>query len=207
MKQKENEHLPPCCSKPDKKPEGIWQGIAYGLIPHTGCIIFIIASILGATVLMQLFKPILMNEYIFYYLILISIGFATLSSYFYLKKHDSLSLEGIKKKKSYLFTMYGLTIGINLILFFLAFPFLANITGNVSALEIEGLSSLSITVDIPCPGHAPLISNELKTINGVKGSKFNFPNKFDVYYDSSKTSQQEILSLNVFNTYKATEIK
>ncbi len=60
--------------------------------------------------------------------------------------------------------------------------------------------------DIPCPGHAPLITSELKKINGVKDVKFSFPNLFEVKYNSLKTSKEEILSLKVFNTYKATVI-
>ena len=202
---KDNKDLPDCC-KPRKKYEGNnpFMGIAYGLIPHIGCIMFIIGAVLGATILMQFFRPFLMNRYIFHYLILISVGFATLSSFLYLRKNKSLSWEGIKHKKGYLSIMYGSTIGINLILFILVFPFLANITGNVSAAEIAESSVLSISVDIPCPGHAPLIANEVKTIEGVKGSRYSFPNDFEVYYASSVTSEQEILSLEVFEEYPAT---
>ena len=206
--EKNNEQLPDCCKpNPDKKEskkKGIMQGIAYGTIPHIGCIMFIIASILGATVLMQFFKPLLMNRYIFHYLIAISIGFATLSSFLYLRKNKRLSWQGIKSKKRYLSIMYGSTIGINLILFFFIFPYAASITGQVSAAEISGSSVFSIEVDIPCPGHAPLITSELKTIQGVKGSKYGFPNKFDVYYDNIITSEKEILSLEVFDEYPAT---
>jgi len=201
MKEKD---LPSCCPpKKDKKAKNIWQGIMYGTIPHIGCIMFIIGSILGVTVLMQFFRPLLMNKYFFHYLVLISIGFATLSSLLYLKKTKNLSVKGIKKKKSYLFGMYGSTIGINLVLFLLIFPYMANITGNVSAAEISDLSMLKISVDIPCPGHAPLISNEVKTIEGVKGSKYSFPNDFEVYYDSSLTDKEEILLLEVFEEYPA----
>jgi len=202
-KTKEEKDLPSCC-KPKKEYKGnnFLKGLFYGLIPHTGCILFIIGAVLGATVLMQFFKPLLMNRYIFYYLILISIGFAAASSFFYLKKNKLLHKEGIKSKKGYLSIMFGSTIGINLILFFLVFPLLANI-GSVSAQEMEDASLLKISVNIPCPGHAPLISNELKTIQGVQGSKFSFPNDFDVYYDNSQTSKQEILSLEVFDAYPA----
>ncbi|MBR9701322.1 hypothetical protein GOV13_00180 [Candidatus Pacearchaeota archaeon] len=194
-----------CCPpKKEYKGDSIWKGIAYGLIPHTGCILFIIGAVLGATVLMQFFRPLLMNRWIFHYLILISIGFATFSSFLYLRKNKSLSIEGIKKKKGYLSMMYGSVVGINLLLFIFVFPFIANITGNVSAEEVSGLSMLSISVDIPCPGHAPLISNEVKTIEGVKGSEYSFPNDFEVYYDESKTSKDEILALEVFEEYPAT---
>lgn len=205
---KESEKLPACC-KPKKEYKGKnpLMGILYGIIPHIGCIMFIIAAVLGATILMQFFRPLLMNRYIFHYLILISIGFATFSSLIYLRKNKSLSWKGIKRKKGYLSIMYGSTVGINLILFFLVFPLVAGATGNVSAAEIGDSSLFSISVDIPCPGHAPLITNELKTIQGVKGSEYNFPNKFNVYYDSGITSEEEILSLDVFEEYPATVLE
>tara|TARA_Y100000310_G_scaffold122852_1_gene121575 strand:+ start:5395 stop:6165 length:771 start_codon:yes stop_codon:yes gene_type:complete len=205
------EELPDCC-KPntdndkESKKKGIIQGIIYGTIPHIGCIMFIIGAVLGATILMQFFRPLLMNRYIFHYLIGISFIFATISSFLYLRKHKRLSWQGIKSKKAYLSIMYGSTIGINLILFLFIFPLIANVTSSVSAVEISDSSLLEISVDIPCPGHAPLITSELKTINGVKGSEYSFPNDFEVYYDSSITSEQEILSLEVFEEYSATII-
>lgn len=204
-----------CCSKkPKKKANNIWQGIAYGLIPHIGCIAFIIGAVLGVTVLMQFFRPLLMYRNFFYILILISLIFATISSMIYLKKNGFLSWAGMKRKWKYLTTMYGSTIGINLLLFMVIFPLLANVsvaspTGDAVAYDInsDSLSAIKLKVDIPCPGHAPLISNELRTITGVAGIKFSFPNKFDVTYDSSITSKEEMLSLEVFQEYKASVIE
>lgn len=189
------------------KKKTILQGIAYGLIPHIGCIAFIIGSILGVTLLMQFFKPLLMNRYFFHVLILISLLFATLASVLYLRKNKLLSFKGMKRKWKYLSTMYGSTIGINLVLFMLIFPMLANVsiaspTGG-AVIDGDKLSSIKLKVDIPCPGHAPLISEELKTIDGVMGIKFGFPNNFDVKYDSDKTSISEMTSLEVFDEYKA----
>lgn len=207
VKQKKKTEKSCCGPKKEYKGDNPLIGLAYGIIPHIGCILFILASILGATVLMQVFRPLLMNRYIFHYLIAISVGFATMSSFFYLRKNKSLSWNGIKSKKGYLSIMYGSTIGINLILFFFVFPLMANITGGVSATEASGLSILSISVDIPCPGHAPLISNEVKTIAGVSGSEYSFPNKFNVYYDASQTNEGEILGLEVFDEYPATKLK
>ncbi len=89
-----------------KKPKTWKQALAYGLIPHIGCIGFIVASVIGATVAMSIFRPLLMNRYIFHILILISIGFATVSSVIYLRKNKLLSFAGIKRKKGYLATMY-----------------------------------------------------------------------------------------------------
>lgn len=195
----------------NSKKSSIRQGIIYGLIPHIGCIAFIIGSVLGVTVLTQFFRPLLLNPYFFDYLIALSIGFATLSSILYLRRNGLLSTVGAKRKWKYLSTMFGSTIGINLLLFLVIFPLLANVsfaasTGSLLALSNNGigLSSLKLQVDIPCSGHATLISGDLKTINGVIGVQFSLPNIFDVTYDSSKTSQQQILSLDVFKTYKAT---
>ena len=196
-----------CCDSSYKKGEGVKQALIYGLVPHLGCIAFIIASILGATALMGIFKPLLMNRYIFYVLILISIGFATLSSVLYLRKKKLLNWNGIKKKKGYLGTMYGLTIGINLLLFFVIFPLTANasIGGDLTGAVIANgnFNEILLEVDIPCPGHAPLISEELKTIEGVVSIDYGFPDKFTVIYDSAITDKLEILNLEVFDSYPA----
>jgi copper chaperone CopZ/uncharacterized membrane protein YagU involved in acid resistance len=202
------------------------QGIIYGLLPHTGCIAFIVASIFGVTVATQLFKPLLLNPYFFHFLIALSFGFATVSAFVYLKRQGFINIgkykdefvfsfsPGIMKRKwKYLSTLYGTTIGINLLLFMIIFPLMANfsfpsITGAAvkAAVTDVTLSSLKLQVDIPCSGHAPLITQELKTLGGVSDVQFSFPNIFSIKYDSSQTTKQQILSLDVFNTYKATEI-
>ena len=201
-----------CCenknNEPPKKGEkkkGIWNGVLFGAIPHLGCIMFIIASILGATVLMNFFKPLLMNRYFFYWLFAISFVFATFFAILYLRKNKMLSLEGIKKKKGYLTTMYGFTIAINILLFLVIFPLMANISftgAAVSSTDNSALNNLLLQVSIPCSGHAPLITQELKTIQGVGDVKFSLPNKFSVTYDS-QTNKNEILSLAVFKEYPA----
>ncbi|MFH1229648.1 MAG: copper ion binding protein [Candidatus Aenigmatarchaeota archaeon] len=185
------------------------QGIIYGLIPHIGCIAFIIGSVLGVTVLTQLFRPILMNPYFFQILLGMSIGFATISSAFYLRKNGLLSVLGAKKKWKYLSTMYGSTVGINVLLFLVIFPLLANVsfaapTGNFLALSNGVYSVLTLQVDIPCSGHAPLISDDIKALNGILAVKFSLPNTFEVSYDPSAITKQQILALDVFKTYKAT---
>jgi len=185
----------------------IVRGLVYGLAPHIGCIAFIVGSVLGATVLMEAFKPLLMNPYFFHILVAISVGFATLSSVVYLKKNSFLSMAGVKRKKVYLSTMYGSTVGINLLLFFVIFPLIANVSNaplTGAAVDMPGIATVSMSVEIPCPGHAPLISEELKTIDGVLSVQFSYPNIFDVQYDSSKTSVEEMKSLEVFEIYKAT---
>jgi len=210
-----------CCEKEENKPKDktFLKGILYGLIPHTGCIAFILFSLLGVTGAVFLFRPLLLNPYFFYILIVISILFATVSAIFYFKnkkilcycKNDknetelSFSLDGIKKEWKYLATLYGTTILVNLLLFMAVFPLTANLTSaSFSPESYSGkISALTLQVNIPCSGHAPLITDELKKLTGILNVKFNFPNYFDVSYDPDRVSKQEILSLEVFKTYSA----
>lgn len=64
-------------------------------------------------------------------------------------------------------------------------------------------SLLTLKVNIPCPGHSGLIIYELEKLGGVKDAKFKFPDIFDVYYDSSKTSKEKIIGLDIFKEYNA----
>lgn len=205
----------------------IFQGIIYGLIPHTGCIAFIIFSVLGVTVATAFFKPLMLNPYFFYILIAISIMFATVSAFIYFKNQGFLIFsrskdnfeisflrDTLRRKWKYLTTLYGTTISINLFLFMIIFPIVANIDSGSSitgafanaAEPTASAGSLTLQVNIPCPGHAPLITGELKSIKGVENVKFRFPNYFDVGYNPSQTSENQILSLDVFNTYKASVV-
>lgn len=224
-----------CCNKNNgkRKKEGFLVGLIYGLVPHIGCIAFIIFTVLGVTTATAFFKPLLLNPYFFHILVALSIVFATISAFFYFKKQGFISLQrnggglefsfipsGLKRKWKYLLTLYGTTIGINLLLFMVIFPIAANLNsgttftaaligafggGEKSQLSESG-SLITLQVKIPCPGHAPLITGELKKISGVKDVRFKFPNLFDVSYDLGTTTKEEILSLNVFNTYRATVI-
>lgn len=196
-----------CCKPLKKEGKGFWSGLIYGLVPHTGCIAFIIFTILGVTALTKFFKPLLLNPYFFYILLALSFVFATISATIYLRRYKLLSLNGAKRKWKYLSVLYGTTVGVNLLLFMVIFPMAANIaSATPTGASIADLSEITLQVKIPCPGHAPLITEELKTIDGVNSIKFRFPNYFDVKYTSTKTSQKEILSLEVFNTYPATRI-
>ena len=220
MSSSKNEK-PNCCKKTNKSENtGALAGIMYGLIPHSGCIAFIIFTILGVTAATTFFKPLLLNPYFFYILILLSFVLATISAIVYLKKQGFITFSRnknklevnfssglIKSKWKYLSILYGTTIFTNLILFMIIFPVLANAnSGSTTLSDVGTQSSIRLQVDIPCSGHAPLITEELKKINGVTNVKFSFPNLFDVSYDSTKTTKQQILSLEVFNTYKATVI-
>jgi copper chaperone CopZ len=200
-----------CCEKTDSKSDkkGFISGILYGLIPHTFCIAFIILTVLGATTATAFLKPFLLNRYFFYILIGLSIFFATISAIIYLKKNAILSFQGIKRKWKYLSILYGTTIFVNLLFFMVIFPYLANLNRVQTPTFIGAtpLSSITLKVEIPCPGHAPLVIDELKKIEGVEGVKFSFPNLFDVKYDPSKTSKEKLLSLEIFSTYKAVVIE
>lgn len=193
-----------CCEKKSKESKGLLSGVIYGLIPHTGCIAFIAFTVLGVTTATAFLKPLLLNAYFFYILIGLSFIFATISATIYLKKNEMLSMEGIKNKWKYLSVLYGTTITVNILLFLFIFPLAANMTSAApTGYAITNEPQITLKVDIPCPGHAPLISEELKKLQGVSSIKFRFPNYFDVIYNPYQTSQDEILSLGVFKTYKA----
>lgn len=187
------------------------QGIFYGLSAHTFCILFVIFSTIGAATATTLLRPLLLNENFFYFLVVLSFVFATLSAIFYLRRNDILSIEGVKRKQNYLFILYSTTVFVNLLLFLVIFPLTANLDFSFSNKSVAGssISSSMITlrVNIPCSGHAGLITGDLRTIKGVEKVVFRFPSYFDVYYNQKNTSEKEILSLEVFKTYQATVVK
>lgn len=190
------ENEKPCCKAAKKK--GVKAGIINGLIPHIGCIAFVIFAAIGATAAASFVKPLLLSSYLFYGLIALSLLFATISAVFYLKRNNSLSLEGVKSNKSYLSILYGTTIAVNLLFFFVIFPMTANLTG--SAVK-ESEDKLTLQVNIPCSGHASLIISELN--NAGISAKFRAPNYFDITYDSSKIAKEDVLNLDIFKTFKA----
>lgn len=202
-----------CCEKKEeiKKDKGLLRGILYGILPHTFCIAFIVFTILGTTVATALLKPLLLNPYFFYILIGLSFFLATVSAVLYLRRNGKLSAGGAKRSWKYLSLLYGTTIAVNLILFMVVFPLAANfkpLASSASVIDSAGgnleTQSITLEVQIPCSGHASLITGELNKIEGIKNVKFRLPNLFDVVYDPAKTSKEKILSLEVFNTYKAT---
>lgn len=192
------EEIPECC-KPSKK-KGILQGIIYGTIPHAGCIGFIVFSLLGVTVLASFFRPLLAKAYFFYIMISLSLIFATFSAFLYLRKNGGIRKAG--QHKGYLGILYGSTIFISLILYMFVFPLVANVSATGDVIS-GNLDYMDIKVKIPCPGHAPLVISELKKSKGVEYVKFSFPNKFNVGYDSSLVSKNQILSIDIFGEYPA----
>ncbi|MDD5147914.1 MAG: hypothetical protein PHH08_00445 [Candidatus ainarchaeum sp.] len=210
MGEKNSESSGDCCKRAGEK-SSLKQGIIYGLVPHIGCIGFAAAPVLGVTVAAEFFRPLLMNRWFFYFLIGVSLLSATVSTIIYLRQNNALSMKGAVRKKRHISTMYASTIGINLLFFLFIFPMAANFGANVSAgtaglAALPGSNSIgtiALQVQIPCSGHAPLITGELKKISGVQGVTFNFPDSFDVAFDSGKTTKERILALEIFRTYPA----
>jgi len=194
--------------KADKK--SLVSGILAGILPHSFCILFVILSILGATAAASFLRPLFLSANLFYFLILISFCFATVSAIFYLKRNGILSAKGAKKKWRYLTILYGTTILINLVLFIWVFPTMANL-GNQKipdqAVISQGLVKLTIKVAIPCTGHAGLITGDLRKINGVENVEFRQPQFFDIIINSSKVSKEKILALEIFKTYSVQVIE
>lgn len=190
-----------CCTTAKNNPnKGFLSGILYGLIPHTFCIAFILFSIIGTVAATAFFKKFLMIPYFFHFLVFVSLLLATISSVIYLKRMNCLCVSGMKRKWKYITILYSTTILINLLMFFVIFPALTNISpgnavGNYPA-------DLSIAVQIPCSGHAPLIVDELKKDSGVGSVIFKMPDIFKIKYDPEKTSPEKIASLEIFKTYK-----
>jgi len=193
-----------CCKiNNDSEKRGFLKGIIYGILPHIFCIAFVIFSVIGATAFTVIFKNILLIPYFFHLLVAISFVFATISAVFYLKSKDCLCISGIKNKWRYLIILYGVTILVNLLMFFVVFPVLANINYNKTSQQQNNFKNISLEVKIPCSGHSFLIIGELKKIEGVGNIKFRMPNIFDIEYNPSLTSIEKITSLEVFKTYTA----
>ncbi len=206
-----------------KKPErSFLMGVFYGLVPHTFCILFIVLSIVGATAATSFVQRFLLIPYFFQLLVGLSIVFATVSALFYLKRNGLLSLPGIRFKWKYLSIMYGTTVGINLLFFWVIFPAVASVdfqktlppppsaivgqqtvpsTGQ--AVALANVQTVTLQVDIPCPGHAPLISSELRKVDGITAVRYRGPNYFTVSYDPDKVSRDKILALELFQSFPA----
>ncbi len=178
---------------------GVRAGILAALVPHIGCILFIVLTLFGISVGAVFIKQFLLMWWAFPALILFSFLLAGISSYFYLKRNCCAN------KTRYLSILFGSVIVINALLFFVIFPWTANLSGRAIG-DVSELSEITLSVAIPCPGHASLIVDELKKI-GVEEVTFNFPNIFVAKYNFSKVDKSQITNLNVFKTYKATVIK
>ena len=186
--------------KHKKKDKSYLKGIYYGIVPHSFCILFIVASIVGATFFTTLLRPLMLSSLFFYGLIAVSLIFASIGVIFYLKQSKLLSFKGIRFKWRYLTLLYGLTIGVNLLFFFFIFPLVSNIGGIQGNFD----SQITLRVDIPCSGHAPVILDELRN-NGFEGKYLwhQMADGFEVYFNSDFQSIEDILKQDVFNYFAA----
>lgn len=193
-----------CCTpQKESSKKGLLKGFLFGLIPHTFCIAFIIFSVIGATIATAFVKKILLIPYFTWILIGISIVFATISVIFYLKKQKCFCIKGVKDKWKYITTMYTVTILVNVLMFFVVMPVLANISSNQTINADAVSETLTIKVDIPCSGHAPLITDELKKLDGINQVNFKSLGIFEIKYDPNKLTPEKITALEIFKTYKA----
>ncbi len=121
--------LKDCCQPQLEKTnrKGFFWGLLFGILPHTFCILFLLFSVIGATSGAIYFQKFFRIPHLFQFLILASFIFAALSATIYLKKLNALSLEGIKLKWRYLATLFTTTIAINLLLFYVILPSVANL--------------------------------------------------------------------------------
>lgn len=193
-----------CCEKNNSKKQerGILKGFLFGIFPHIFCILFVLFSVIGTVTATAILKKIMIIPYFLEILFIFSIVMATFSAVIYLRKCNCLNKQGIKNKWKYLTILYAVTIFTNLLMFSYVLPILANIESARTNIESGKISELSLRVNIPCTGHAPLIIDELKKDKGVKSVKFEAPNIFRVTYDYLQTSIEKIKAMEIFKIYK-----
>lgn len=190
----------------NKTNNGFLHGILYGLLPHSFCIAFILFSVIGATAATTIFKSLLLIPNFFQILIAISFIFAAISAAIYLRRKNKLSLGGIRENKGYLGILFGTTIAVNLLLFLVIFPAVANrgtVRGVGEIRYIGEIKTINLAVKIPCSGHASLIIGEIRKVGGVRDVSFSLPNVFTVSFDPQETNQEEILQLPIFKSFPA----
>lgn len=191
-----------CCQPKCQHKSNFWSGIIYGIIPHTFCILFFILSIVGAASGAAIAKRFLLIPNFFLLLTVLSILSATLATIFYLKKNKCCTIAGLKNKAKYVSTLYAITIITNIFFIYIVMPALANNQNQEVPNNLTALSIATIEVQLPCPGHAPLITEEIKTIPGVKTVTFRMSRTFEIAYDPKATSIEEIKALTIFKTFK-----
>jgi len=190
-----------CCSGEKIKNRGLKKGLLYGLIPHTFCIIFFILTISGAAGGAAIAKKFLLIPNFFLFLTIASLLFASLAAFFYLRRKCCCNTSGIKKQWKYLSSLYLTTIVINILMAYVILPASANQIDKQTINE-KTTAVINLSVQLPCPGHAPLITDEIKKIDGVGAVNFQLPRHFQVNYNPQKTNPTEIMSLEIFKTFK-----
>ena len=101
----------------------------------------------------------------------------------------------------------GSIVAITLILLIGGFQLFANASAQTIDEGVEtNMASTILEVSIPCPGQAPLISERLVMTQGIETVEFSYPNLFEVIYDTTKVSENEIINLELFGAYTPTII-
>ena len=68
--------MPECCRPvAERKGQGLLWGLFYGLVPHTFCILFIVFSIVGATVATSFVRQVMFIPYLFQLIVALSLVF------------------------------------------------------------------------------------------------------------------------------------
>ena len=188
-----------CEKNKDELKNGLRNGIISAIIPHIGCIAFIIFTLLGISAGSIFLKRFILASWSFPLLFFLSFLLASISSVFYFKKNCC------ENKTKYISILLSSVLIVNGLLFYVVFPWVANIGGRASGNIVAGLSEIRLKVEIPCSGHASLIVDELKSA-GVTEVVYNDPDQFDVRYDSKKVNKDSILNLAVLKEFKTIEI-
>jgi hypothetical protein len=183
----------------DEIKSGIKSGIISAIVPHLGCIAFIVFTLLGISAGSVFLKQFILASWSFPVLVFFSFVIAGISAFFYLKKNCCIN------KIKYVSMLFASVLVVNGLLFYVAFPWVANQSGKSTEKSNIALSELKIKVGIPCSGHATLITDELKK-GGVSEVSYKSPDEFDVKYDTNKITKENILKLAILKEFKTTEI-
>lgn len=190
----------------EKKINSFWSGLILGLLPHSFCIAFIVLTVIGATALTGLVRNFFLIPYFFQFLVVFSLFLATVSTIIYLRRNQICSWAGAKRKWRYLLILYGTTLSVNLVMFMIILPRVVNFNLDSPRVLSQNTqeSNFVLAVDIPCSGHAALIIDELKKVNGVQDVFFTSPNHFSINYDPKLVTSDQLLGIEIFKTFKAT---
>ena len=185
--------------EPNEIKNGIKSGLISAIIPHIGCIAFIVVTLLGISAGSVFLKKFILASWSFPILVLFSFIIAGISAFFYLKRNCCVN------KTKYVSILLGSVLVVNGLLFYVAFPWVANQSGKTTEKSNVALSEIKIKVGIPCSGHATLITDELKK-GGVTEVVYRAPDEFDLRFDQSKVTKEKILNLAILKEFKTTEI-
>ncbi len=102
------------------------------------------------------------------------------------------------------FFLFSIVLGVLILAGF--FVMAQSISSNVISAGSENIKTVTLKVSIPCEGHSFLIKNNLNSLKGVTNIEYTPITTFVVSYDSSKLTEKDILSLDVFREYPAKKI-